>query len=131
MAPPRPPLVLVVDDDRLYQEMITSAIEGIDCRVTAVDSAEEGIRIVGEQPVDVVITDQYLDGMTGLSFLKLLRERECPSKRILLSGHIDKETAIAAVNDAGVFRIIEKPFDRFAIRSAVFLALDALGRSPS
>ncbi len=39
--------------------------------------------------------------------------------------------AVAAVNEAEVFRIIEKPFDRFTIRSAVFLALDALGRLPS
>ena len=125
---PRPPLVLVVDDDRLSREIIAGALDGLSIRIEQAASVEAARAILRSHRVDVVVADQVLPGQSGLSFLSALRDLDAEPRRILVTGEADLGTAVAAINQAEVFRFLVKPIDRVALRLAVFLAVESLER---
>ena len=49
--------------------------------------------------------------MDGISFLSKMRELKPEAPRIILTGYADKENAIKAINEVGLFQYIEKPWD--------------------
>jgi response regulator RpfG family c-di-GMP phosphodiesterase len=72
--------------------------------------------------------------MDGITFLKQVRERRPQATRILLTGYADKENAIRAINEAGLYHYLEKPWnnDHLKIvlrngveRASLFTELDA------
>jgi response regulator RpfG family c-di-GMP phosphodiesterase len=72
--------------------------------------------------------------MDGITFLKKMREKRPQATRILLTGYADKENAIRAINEAGLYYYLEKPWDNEHLkliirnsveRSSLFLELDA------
>ncbi|MCA9798437.1 MAG: response regulator, partial [Cyanobacteria bacterium HKST-UBA04] len=68
---------------------------------------------------DVVISDFLMPQMKGIEFLKRVRA-QCPDATlILLTGYADKENAIQAINEAGIYRYIEKPWDNEALKITI------------
>jgi two-component system probable response regulator PhcQ len=78
---------------------------------------------MAKQPVDVVVTDQQMPGMTGIEFLKRVKAGHPDTIRIVLTGHSDIAVAVAAINEGEVYRFITKPVQgeelKLAIRHAV------------
>ncbi len=87
-------------------------------------SAEEGHRIITEMPVDVIISDQRMPGMTGAEFFKLVQSDFPDAIRLLLTGYADIEAVIAAINDGNVFRYITKPWDPVELETIVAQAFE-------
>lgn len=111
--------VLCVDDDvTLLHALRTllSAELGLHCWVEIAESGEEALELAAElqqrgRPIAVVISDYIMPGMRGD---ELLAEFHCCSPRtvkILLTGQSDIGGVKRAINDAGLYRFIEKPFD--------------------
>jgi CheY-like chemotaxis protein len=69
------------------------------------DEVDEG----GGPPFDVVVSDMRMPGMSGAVFLTELRRRFPEVPRLLLSGQSDLDAAIAAINEAKIFRFLTKP----------------------
>ena len=65
-----------------------------------------------EGPFAVVVSDLRLPGMDGLAFLDRVKEMSPDTIRILLSGNADLESAIAAIDQGNVFRILQKPCEK-------------------
>ena len=61
--------------------------------------------------VDLVISDYLMPEMDGITFLAQVRECKPEVPRIILTGYADKENAIKAINEVGLFQYIEKPWD--------------------
>ena len=62
-------------------------------------------------PLHLVVSDYLMPEMDGITFLSSVKEI-CPEvPRIILTGYADKENAIKAINDVGLFQYIEKPWD--------------------
>ena len=125
---PALPVVVVVDDDLLTNRMVADAIADVHCEVVGFASADEALTWLRAHPASVVVADQYLQGRTGLSLLRALREGGARPRRLLMTAHLDARLAVEAVNEAQVFRLLEKPLDRWNVRDFVIQALDALTR---
>jgi sigma-B regulation protein RsbU (phosphoserine phosphatase) len=84
---------------------------------------QEAIEIVKRQPIDVVISDFLMPQMNGIDFLKEVRSLQPEAARLLLTGYADKENAIRAINDVGLYHYIEKPWDNQAMLNIIRNAL--------
>jgi DNA-binding NtrC family response regulator len=59
----------------------------------------------------LVISDYLMPEMDGITFLSRVKEKYPHAPRILLTGYADKENAIKAINDVGLYQYIEKPWN--------------------
>ena len=100
--------VLVVDDETGIRQSLTDVLQDEGYRVTAVESGEDCLRLLGKEQVDVILLDIWLPGIDGLETLARIRERENPPMVVMISGHGTIETAVHATRK-GAFDFIEKP----------------------
>jgi response regulator RpfG family c-di-GMP phosphodiesterase len=77
-------------------------------------------------PVDLVISDMRMPGMDGAQLLEQVQLRWPQVVRILLTGHADMASTVAAINRGHVFRYIHKPWDEPELLTAVKQGLDRL-----
>jgi response regulator RpfG family c-di-GMP phosphodiesterase len=88
------------------------------------ESAEEGKKILKENKIHVIISDQRMPNMTGVEFLaSILKEFPDPI-RILLTGYTDIETVIEAINKGHVYKYITKPFVEAELKITIDNALE-------
>ena len=116
--------ILVVDDD----ELILSALKGLFALETDYEILTHADPVLAlseaeRRPVDIVISDFLMPGMNGVEFLSRLRDLQPEAVRILLTGFADKENAIRAINEVGLYQYIEKPWDNQDLLLAVRNAL--------
>jgi serine phosphatase RsbU (regulator of sigma subunit) len=108
----RPPIVVVVDDEEMVTKTVASFLQfETDYEIHTFESplkALEGIKLT--QP-DVIISDFLMPEMDGLTFIKAVKRLYPETSSILLTGYADKENAIKAINEVGIFQYIEKPWD--------------------
>lgn len=110
----KPRLLCVDDEPELLEGIklnlrkrfhITTAGSGPEALLLFDEAEEAG----GGPPFDVVLSDMRMPAMTGAELLTALRERHPEVPRLLLSGQSDLDSAIAAINDAKIFRFLTKP----------------------
>ncbi len=80
-------------------------------QVLEANSADAGYRIMCEQDIQVIISDQRMPGMTGTEFYGRVKAEFPDAIRLILTGYSDIKAVIAAINDGNVFRYITKPWD--------------------
>jgi two-component system response regulator HupR/HoxA len=109
IAAPELPTVLVVDDEVRSQDAMRRTLDE-DFRVLTASHADEARTLLERHAVDVILCDQRMPGLTGVEFLKEVRERWSDTVRIVISGYTDSEDIIAGINDAGIYQYILKPW---------------------
>jgi response regulator RpfG family c-di-GMP phosphodiesterase len=77
---------------------------------TAID-AEDAMRILETEPVEIIITDQRMPKMTGTEFLEKVLEKFPNPMRILLTGYSDMSAMVEAVNKGKIFHYLTKPWN--------------------
>jgi two-component system response regulator HupR/HoxA len=109
----RLPSILVIDDEVRSQEALRRTLEE-DFEVFAASSAAAGMEILESEQstadIRIVLCDQRMPGMTGVEFLKQVRDRWPDVIRIILSGYTEAEDIIAGVNEAGIWQYLLKPW---------------------
>ena len=103
--------VAVVDDE----EMVVTSIESYlqletSHEILTFTSPEMALQSLGEATVDVVVADFMMPGMDGITFLKQMRQARPRAARILLTGYADKQNAVRAINEVGLYQYLEKPW---------------------
>ena len=111
-APDRTPVLLIVDDE----EMVLSSLRSFltletEYEVLTFSSAAEALEAVNGRTIDLVVSDYVMPGMTGIDFLLEVKKLQPHATRILLTGYADKENAIKAINEVGLYQYVEKPWD--------------------
>jgi two-component system response regulator HupR/HoxA len=89
-------------------------------------SGEEALKILQEAPVDAIITDQKMPGMTGIEFLEISQKAYPNLVRIVLTGFTEVEDLIAAINTGKVHKYITKPWEPDDLRLAVQDAIEKM-----
>lgn len=104
--------ILVLDDDKLVTSSLKSLLmlEGF-TDVVYFNSPNEAIDYLNKNVRDVIISDFMMPEMNGLEFLSAAKKIYPNSSMILLTGYADKENAIRAINEVGLYKYIEKPWD--------------------
>jgi len=110
VEPQRTRGVLIVDDERLNLTVLRDVLEDHYMVHTAA-SGEEALRLAEQVPLDVVVTDQRMPGMSGVELLSELRRRRPDLAGIVLTAYTDAQALEAAINQASVFRFIRKPWE--------------------
>lgn len=82
-------------------------------------SAAEGLAVLHEQEVDVIIADQRMPQSTGVEFFDVVRIAHPDPVRILLTGYTDVEAIVDAINKGQIFRYIKKPWDDLELQTAI------------
>ena len=102
--------VLLVEDDTELRNSLRKSLEMEGCEAEGAASAEEAIRLISDQPFDLVVTDYNLGaGSNGLFLLSYLQQNGWGGPTILMSGYRE-ERLEDAVRKQGVFAFLEKPF---------------------
>lgn len=100
--------VLIVDDEELNLRALGSFLEDR-WTVHVASSGAEGLEIAGKVPLDVVVADYRMPGMSGLEMLEELRRRRPDLAGIVLTAFADMQVLESAINRASVFRFLRKP----------------------
>jgi signal transduction histidine kinase len=104
--------VYVVDDDRLVTDSLARALElETDWRVHPFNDGAAALARMPDDPPDVVLSDFKMPGLDGIAFLGRVRAAYPESVLLLLTGYADKESAIRAINEVGIWQYVEKPWD--------------------
>ncbi len=101
-------LVLLVDDERDFAELLAARLESRGYRTEVVDNGQEAIARVTEHTFDAVILDLVMPGMSGLDTLKRILAIDSDLQVILLSGYGTVQAGVDAVK-LGASDFLEKP----------------------
>ncbi len=110
--------LLVIDDEEEILKALSRQFRRKHDVHTA-QSADEGLRIMTEVPIQVIISDQRMPGMNGVEFFHRVKNDYPDAIRLLLTGYADIQAVIAAINDGNVFRYIPKPWDPIELETIV------------
>ncbi|MCM2334356.1 MAG: response regulator [Anaeromyxobacteraceae bacterium] len=118
--------ILLVDDEASVRSGLARALHDPAYQIIEADSPAAALLRLEREAVDVIISDHLMPGMTGLEFLKVVRERFPDTSRIMLTGHADMETAVRAIREGEIYRFLTKPCDQTELKVTVHLALEQL-----
>jgi DNA-binding NtrC family response regulator len=116
------PRVLIVDDDVGIRNVLQRCLRAR-FDLTVVESAEAGIKAVGETHFDVLLSDVHLEGMDGVELLRRVREHDLDLPVILMTGAPSLETAVKAI-EHGALRYLFKPFNLDNLREVLVSAVE-------
>lgn len=110
--------VLIVDDEPDVCDSVQDLLRR-EFRVLKAYSAEEGYRIMQEEEVHIVMSDQRMPRITGVEMLTKLKARHPHAIRMLFTGFADLESVIAAINQGHIYQFLKKPWHPEELLSAV------------
>jgi len=105
-----PIMVLVVDDEKDFVEMLSLRLKEEGEKVTPAYSGKECLETLEEKEIDVVILDIKMPGMDGIETLKEIKKRFPLVEVIMLTGHGTTETAVEGMK-LGAADYLLKPAD--------------------
>lgn len=100
--------VLLVDDEERILEGLRVHLER-EFQVWTASSAREAMEVLNQRAVAVVVSDMCMPEKDGITFFEEVRQVHPETVRILLTGYASLETAITAINQGQVFRLLTKP----------------------
>src|SRR5512142_2736896 len=103
--------LLVVDDDDNVRRALKRVLRRARCRVVDAPDAQGALAVLEREPVQVVVSDYRMPGLSGIEFLRIVKERWPRIQRVLLTGQADSNAIEEAVNRSEIFRFIWKPWD--------------------
>lgn len=119
----KPKTVLIVDDEISIRESLQKVLSKAGYATKTANSGNQALRIVMEQPVDIVLTDLKMPDGDGIDLLKKIRDKHPDMEVILLTGYGTIETAVEAMKQ-GAYDFITKPFKRAVILSTLERAVE-------
>jgi response regulator RpfG family c-di-GMP phosphodiesterase len=110
--------LLIVDDEPHVCDSVHDLLRR-EFRVLKANSAQEGCRIMQEEEVHIVMSDQRMPQVTGVELLTKLKVRYPHAIRMLFTGYADLESIIAAINQGHIFQFMKKPWQPEELQAAV------------
>lgn len=119
--------IICVDDDRALLDVLIQQLEsafGQTHEIEGAESATEAIQVITElqhegERVDLVISDQVMPGMKGDQFLEIIHTRYPDTITVMLTGQGGLNSAIHAINNAGLSRYLLKPWNNEQLKGTL------------
>lgn len=120
--------LICIDDDPLALDQLRKALQPskapIHCEFFG--SPNAALRAHAERPAELVLSDLRLGTTTGISLISEMRRTAPEAVYMLLSGEADLESALAALNQGGIFRFFLKPAVRSSLEEGICAAIAEL-----
>jgi len=104
------PRILIVDDDAGQRSLLDSFLRGQGFDTLVVDSGEKALEALRSQPLNMMISDVRMPGMTGLETLRRARQEHAVLPVLLVTAYADIRDAVGAMRD-GALNYLAKPID--------------------
>jgi two-component system repressor protein LuxO len=103
--------ILFVDDEINILDALTRSVRGLNLKVHSANSAKEGIAILEQKDIDIVISDKNMPGMGGNEFLQEVARRWPETVRIMLTAYTELNAVMDAINTGRVWSFMQKPWN--------------------
>ncbi|MEL4015249.1 two-component system response regulator GlrR [Dryocola clanedunensis] len=123
MTQRKPARLLLVDDDPGLLKLLGMRLTSEGFTVTTAESGAEGLRLLGREKIDLVISDLRMDEMDGMALFAEIQKLQPGMPVIILTAHGSIPDAVAATQQ-GVFSFLTKPVDKDALYKAIDDALE-------
>jgi response regulator RpfG family c-di-GMP phosphodiesterase len=118
MTPTSKHCLLVVDDEADVGDSVHDLLRR-EFRVLRATSAQDGLRLMQEEEVHIIMTDQRMPRITGVELLAKVKARNPHAVRLLFTGYADLESIIAAINQGHIYHFLKKPWQPEELLAAV------------
>jgi signal transduction histidine kinase len=123
MSRPKQYHILYVDDEAENLLVFKSTFR-LEYRIFTATSAAEALQLLEWETIHLVITDQKMPVMDGVTFLREVARRYPDVPRLILTGYSDLETVVMAVNECGIYRYLTKPWQEEELKQTLENALE-------
>lgn len=119
--------ILIVDDEKnILSSFKRLFFADNSLTIYTAESGPQGLKLLAEHKIDLVISDQQMPAMKGLDFLLEVKKSYPKILRILMTGYTDLETAVEAINKGRIYRYLNKPWNNEDLKVIIHNALDYL-----
>ena len=115
--------VLYIDDEVGNLKAFKAAFRR-DFNIFIAESAKEGMQVLRENEIHIILTDQRMPEITGVQFLEKVIDQYPDAIRILVTGYTDMKALVAAVNKGHIFKYISKPWEVDSLRAIIVKAFE-------
>jgi response regulator RpfG family c-di-GMP phosphodiesterase len=106
----RMPPILLVDDEDIVLEALHQILQDAHYEVVAISKPIVALEELRTREFSMVISDQRMPGITGLELLAQARQLQPNATRILITGVLNLDTVVSAINQGEIFRFVVKPW---------------------
>ncbi|MDS0847754.1 HD domain-containing phosphohydrolase [Burkholderia cenocepacia] len=121
---PRVPSILLVDDEPNVLSALRRVFRPTGYDIVTADSGETALEILVSTDIDLIVSDMRMPHMSGAEFLARARALYPDTMRILLTGYAELASVVQAVNEGGVYRYLNKPWDDHDLLLTIEQALE-------
>ncbi|BBO67109.1 hypothetical protein DSCA_10390 [Desulfosarcina alkanivorans] len=118
--------ILMVDDEPSVLKAFQRALRKEPYTLFTAESGADALNILEAREVSLIISDYNMPGMNGLEFLKAVKADHPHILGIMLTGQAKVEIVMEAINDAGVYKFIQKPWDDQDLKLTILRALESI-----
>lgn len=118
-TPAAPQPILLIDDDPAVLKLLQEDLERAGYATVALTDPVQALEAIKQSDFSVIISDQRMPGLSGLNLLSQAARVRPAATRILITGMMDIETVVDAINTGEIFRFIVKPWLREEFLAAV------------
>ncbi|HYD95911.1 MAG TPA: EAL domain-containing protein [Noviherbaspirillum sp.] len=111
--------LLLVDDEENILAALRRLLRRDGYDILIANGGQEALKLLAQNEVDVIVSDQRMPGMTGVEFLRTAKGI-CPKTvRIVLSGYTELQAVTDAVNEGSIYKFLTKPWDDQLLREHI------------
>jgi FixJ family two-component response regulator len=121
LLPDRPAerTLLLVDDEENILMALKRLLRRDGYKILTACGGREGLELLATNRVDVIVSDQRMPGMTGVEFLRMVKDLHPEAVSIVLSGYTELQSVTDAINEGAIYKFLTKPWDDEHLRANI------------
>lgn len=119
------PTGLLIDDNDLIRLTVEESLLMEKIPLHTTDSIREALDWIENRPMSFILSDHRMPQMSGVDLLKVAWQHQPSTPRILLTGALNQDTLIRAVNEAHIFAVLQKPWQLEELIGTLHAAIES------